>query len=525
MSRVDPPVLLSKPSDATSLKQEMTSRAITKMVIIDLLPLRIVDSQGFRDLVCLLDPRHTVMTQDNLQQYVLPAYTLTVQEKIKTTLQTSPSCVLVLDIWRISLTQAYIGFTVYFISQTWQVEALVLACSYLIGYHSPQRILSIYEQVLSIYAIQDRVFHVVNNSAGGKPNNSFPGFNLEDDDDSEEVDDSEDLRELDDIQLSQQQSKGFGRALLLTIKDGLIALSPHTNVLNKAAQIINHLQKSTLAVGREFEIVSEKWKAGTKWSSQLQMIRSLLEMRSEDWMKNKEQLNLNETEKLILKEVVEILEPFEEANNFVHGDKFLSVSMCIPSYVGLKTHLSTTTTQYCSSLVATLSLSLDKHLKDVLHNSIYVCAAVLDPRFKLTWCKAESEMDTYKKIVLKDAEQFTPPHSHTSKAFDQPLTPSKLFSFLTTEPTKKITTPMQELESYLKDEHSGDNPVEFWRIRSSIYPVLSNLSRCVLTIPVTHTPLQDVFDYASKIIHTDPFHFLPEHLETLLFLKANSQLL
>ena len=55
-------------------------------------------------------------------------------------------------------------------------------------------------------------------------------------------------------------------------------------------------------------------------------------------------------EKAVLKEMVELLDPFEEATDILQGDRFVTISFVIPCYVGLLKHLSSANLQYCKGL-------------------------------------------------------------------------------------------------------------------------------------------------------------------------------
>ena len=48
---------------------------------------------------------------------------------------------------------------------------------------------------------------------------------------------------------------------------------------------------------------------------------------------------LSSHEKVVMKELVQILEAFEETTNLTQRDQYVSVSLVIPSVVGLQKHL------------------------------------------------------------------------------------------------------------------------------------------------------------------------------------------
>lgn len=74
----------------------------------------------------------------------------------------------------------------------------------------------------------------------------------------------------------------------------------------------------------------------TRWNSQLKMIRRLLEIDVEKVVDRKE-FSLNSYEKAVLRELVEVLEPFEEATDMLQGEKYNSISFVIPCFFDSRT--------------------------------------------------------------------------------------------------------------------------------------------------------------------------------------------
>ena len=57
------------------------------------------------------------------------------------------------------------------------------------------------------------------------------------------------------------------------------------------------------------------------------------------------------------------------------------------------------------------------------------------------------------------------------------------------------------------------NPLEWWRSRKDVYPMLSELARCVLCIPATSAPTERIFSLASLIISKSRNRLDPEKQE------------
>ena len=73
-------------------------------------------------------------------------------------------------------------------------------------------------------------------------------------------------------------------------------------------------------------------------------------------------------EKVVMKELVQILEPFEEATDLTHAGRSICLvhGLVIPSVVGLQKHLHQVEVHYLLSVVIKLKTALDNRLGDVV---------------------------------------------------------------------------------------------------------------------------------------------------------------
>ena len=103
-----------------------------------------------------------------------------------------------------------------------------------------------------------------------------------------------------------------------------------TKVLTKSARIVNHVKKSILVTDRLDQLYGKTLvaKNETRWNSQLKMVRRLLEINVEKVVE-KQDLLLTSYEKSILRELVDILEPFEDATDLLQGELYNSISLVI----------------------------------------------------------------------------------------------------------------------------------------------------------------------------------------------------
>ena len=125
-----------------------------------------------------------------------------------------------------------------------------------------------------------------------------------------------------------------------------------------------------------------------------------------------------------------MLEPNEEATDILQGEVHSSISLVIPLLLGLRKHPKDLNTCFSTSLMTALASSLEKRFGIVLEEPLYICAAMLHPRFKLNW---SSDEDKHKIVFLEEADkldQASESDSSTSDEEPSSSKKSKQFSFM-----------------------------------------------------------------------------------------------
>jgi hypothetical protein len=87
----------------------------------------------------------------------------------------------------------------------------------------------------------------------------------------------------------------------------------------------------------------------------------------------------------------------------------------------------------------------------------------------------------------------------------------------------KEETVQNEMDEYLDLAPIGlkSNPLAWWELHSSKFPILSELSRVYLAIPATSTPSERLFSEAGNLMTTKRTRILPELFKRMIFLKKN----
>ncbi|KAI4886424.1 hypothetical protein NFI96_015345 [Prochilodus magdalenae] len=536
--------------DRSDPRQSLISETIAKMIIRDLQPVQIVENEGFRELLHLLEPRYIPEPSHYIQQQLLPAYAYQVQVATKLALSGAESCSVTLDLWRssavsLSTSSGYMGVTCHFITTDWQIRSALLACLPLPGQIDTQRILNDFDEISHANGISGKVFRIVLDPSPCESRSALrlPGFYLHgngDEDDDEEEDSSdeetgpvvgkEDSGSEEDNSVNQFLARCridcFARSLGQCVREG-IRSSPHLSItLSKAACFYNYIIATVTAEKLAQVFGPGNGPSDRHWNAQLKTMRQMLE--SVDFLEDivdRNDLALNDMEKVMLRELVEVLEPFEEATDMVKGDKHVSISLALPSVLGLRKHLAEIVTHQCTGIVTGLSQALDRRLAGILEDPLYVTATTLDPQFKLSW---SSDRDWHKQVLLEEVGKHTQAVSPPDPSLEAQPSPSKrsrLFSFIKQRPTTQAKSMEQELSAYLLEEPTDEDPLQYWKRKSIDFPLLSQVAKKVFTVPATATTVERIFNLVGKTLRPERCRPLPKNLETLIYLKANYSIL
>ncbi|XP_029910731.1 zinc finger BED domain-containing protein 4 [Myripristis murdjan] len=564
-------------------RQVLISEAIAKMIVRDLQPTSMVENQGFRELLQLLEPRYTPEPQHYLQSQLLPAYAYQAQLASRQALASAHALSLSLDLWRglSGATSGYLGVTCHFLTSDWQMRSALLACLPLTGGSSVNRVLADFDEVCHSHGVSGRAFRVVADPLLATTTLQpccLPGFSIhgigQEEEDEEEGDNGNDLeegssnghsegREEADWEESWEQGLGvcrvdcFSRSLDQCIREGLHSCPQLSSTLAKAACFYNYItsavppEKLSQVFDGPGVVMGGPGSTAPvirDWAAQLKVLRRLLDsVEFLEEVSGRGELALGGPERALLRELTDTLEPFTEAWDMVRGDRqenrltdrHVSISLALPCVLGLRKHLSETSAPHCPSLLVGLSQAVERQLAPILEDPLYITATTLDPQFKLTW---SSNPDWHRQVLLEELTKHSPASSPLdpitdlhSQAQSPPASapspvsslsrPCKLFSFIKQRPTTQAKSLEQELAVYLREEPTDEEALHYWRRKAIDFPLLAQVAKRAFTIPASGTVVESIFAAAGRCLRLERGRVLPKNLETLIYLKANYRLL
>lgn len=232
-------------------------------------------------------------------------------------------------------------------------------------------------------------------------------------------------------------------------------------------------------------------------------------------------VKLSSYERKLLKELCEILRPFEEATHLIQQQKKVTGSLPVPVTVELRHKLRALSATYNSKLVTTLEKSITERLTQYLENDHLKLATALDPRFKLQWCENDEKISVdienllnvkANSVDLKEEDEQSPPMKKASSGF---------FSILSGTPRKHHRSQKGiKVSEYLQEPilDIESDPLDFWRNHELDYPHLAKY----LGIQASSAAVERLFSIGGKIFRPDRCRLKDETFERLMMIRCNS---
>nr|XP_023696959.1 zinc finger BED domain-containing protein 1-like isoform X2 [Paramormyrops kingsleyae] len=509
-------------------RQVALTDSIVTYIVNGLLPLSTVENKDFIAVLQLAEPFFTMPSRRDLTQNLIPQRTIAVKLNLINLIQSTSDICLTVDLWSNRSMRSFFGMTGHFISN-FTLHNVMLSCQRFRGRHSADNICAVYEDILSTYDIKNKVSFIVTDSASNmiKASNLFPPITVVDGEE-EEQDDTSDLHvvNIDEemMYFPPERSPCFVYTLQLVVRDALDQVGSVKNLLGKIQKLVTFCYKSPLA----FETLGDyRIHPGnaTRWNSQLKILKSVLNIRSDVLGQLECPVQLSPTEFKIIQELCVVLEPFEEVTDRCQAEKVVTSSLVIPCVRGLRYAVKNMKMTGNNNLVSILQSLVEKHLAKFEEIQCFQMASILDPRFKLDWCIGE-EVNTMKDLLMGKVECLSPKLSAGyNDCSDQPKKRPKLFSYMESQSSSSaVAKASHDVIVYLSQPCLAEDvdPLAYWKGNQTGFPELAQLACKYLAIPASSAPVERIFSAAGNIFRPERSNLNDKTFEDLLLIKCNS---
>lgn len=532
-------------------RQQQVTEALVDLLAGGLLDPALADTREFRRLTTLLDPSYEPPSASQLVYCLLPARRWGLQQRAVLMMEAAESVALTQDVWMGPT--SCICICGHFILN-WKLRSVFLACRYFVDADLGDSLGQLFAETVTQYSLGDKASRAAVYDAMGVVRSfqtSLPGFSICEEDSTgaaERVLSSEGLQDgvLDNLGLTgvmALDSKEWGclfpeglgcfaEALQLCVNDGLKEneqLELTVNKVSSVADIIRNLPAGPLDPIRHAVEVG-----CASWSSQLQALRACAAAPLDALQAAAPTLAFCPEDLELLREVSELMEPFEEAFHLSRAEGRITASYVVPCIRGLRAHLEALRPS-CRLVptVTRLGTVLRERLGRFEQSATYALCSMLDPRFKLRWCSEEEEQRRLTTLLAGKVQDEDGVNGMAVELYQpQEKRKSKLFRYMSPEGSSTVggaapapMTQCWEVSSYLAAPcvPEGGCPLEFWHQHQTQYPKLARLASRLLALPATAAHLLRLSRVGGRVANPADSRLNGVTFENLMFIKCNQE--
>nr|XP_061819122.1 E3 SUMO-protein ligase ZBED1-like [Nerophis lumbriciformis] len=519
---------------------------VLEMMVIDMRPLNMVEGEGFQKMIKRFHSGYTLPSRTHFTKLMEQKYTKKMNEVKAILKNVKGKLTLTTDAWTSMATEAYLGVTIHFVNDEWELTSINLTTMPLNEKHTAENIASWIEDVVNKFEINIKLVQVIvhDNAA-----NVVAALRV--------------LEERHGV--SSLRCVGHTLQLVVNhaLKDNHIS-----RALGAARSLVEHFRKSELSSAKlkvkqkqmgspDHSLIQD---VSVRWNSSFYMISRLLEQRwpitatlsdPEVTQRGKHFLDLKADQWSLLEELEQVLKPFECATVYLSGESYVTVS-AVPLLVkGLRKATQTAfenASIKCFQVTAAHEITsrweAETTFKDDGPN-VCILAAALDPRFReLKFLTADKCLKVQYKlhaIVLEEKRREKETHAQQGTAMqverpDADRRPVSLLDTLLGSDSDELSNNEEdnndsndaemvrnELVSYFGESpiSKDENPLKWWKEHQARFPNLAMLARSYLSVPATSTPSERLFSAAGNIVNKKRTSLTPEHVDMLTFLHYN----
>ncbi|XP_040188247.1 E3 SUMO-protein ligase ZBED1-like [Rana temporaria] len=527
------------------IPQSDRAKAITKAIGVfigaDMRPYSIVQNEGFKHMLNVLEPRYNIPSRTHFSEKVVPELYEQEKKKVVDELSQASSVALTTDGWTSRGTESYITITAHFITADWEMRSPVLQTRPLYESHTSAHLAQVLTEAVDEWKLK-------------RPSTNIP---VTTDNAKNQV------NAVIEAGLGPQIGC-FAHVVNLASQKG-ISVSRMDRLLGRIRKVVSYFHRSTTAAHvlktKQEMLKLPKHKlindVPTRWNSTYDMLERYLEQQAaiysaltDKTLKKivKDIITLSDDDVRVAEEVLQVLQPLKMVTSLLSTESSPSVSMIMP----LKTRIlqsmapgvedSTITQDVKTAIREDLQprYTSPPTLQDYLHRS-----TALDPRFKsLSHMDPALRQRTYSDLTTeivsslgtKDCDEGQAQAAEPTGAnLDSSSPPQKksamaeLFGETFASKDNKTSADIikEEVESYLLAASGitvdGD-PMTWWKSNECKYPHVAKMARCYLAVPGSSVPSERVFSTAGDIVTAQRSTLSPENVDILVFLKKNLKL-
>ena len=154
-----------RPQQCSNSRSKDICESIVGMIVTDTRPVRIVECEGFRNLMSVLEPGFVMPSRKTISSIIQHKHQQGRKELVDILSKNACSVALTTDIWTSTALDAYITVSAHYITSSWEVVCCVLGTKEFPGSHTGVAISEKIIEIVEEFGIKDKISAIVHDQA------------------------------------------------------------------------------------------------------------------------------------------------------------------------------------------------------------------------------------------------------------------------------------------------------------------------------------------------------------------------
>ncbi|XP_015582678.1 zinc finger BED domain-containing protein RICESLEEPER 1-like [Ricinus communis] len=519
--------------------QERSQLDLARMIIVHGYPLAMVEHVGFKKFIKNLQPLFEFVPNSSIELSCVDIYVKEKQKVYEMINRLQGRINLSIEMWSSPENTEYLCLTSYFIDEDWKLQKKIINFMTLDSSHTEDMLSEVIIKCLMDWDIECKLFAMTFDDCSS------------DDDIVLRIKDriSQNRPLLSNGQLFDVRSAAH--VLNSIVQDAMEALR---EVTQKIRASVRHVKSSQVTQGKFTEISQQLGITSQKilvldspiqWNSTYLMLETALEYRGSFSLLQEHDpaytTALTDTEWEWTSSITSYLKLFVEITNVFSGNKCPTANMYFPEICDVHIQLiewCKSSDNFLSSIASQMKAKFDKYwIKCSLALAV---AAILDPRFKMKLVEyyysqiyGSTALDRIKEVsdgikelfnaysicsTLVDQGSALPGSSLPSTSTDSRDRLKGFDKFL--HETSQSQSVASDLDKYLEEpvfpRNCDFNILNWWKVHTPRYPILSMMARDVLGTPMSTVAPESAFRTGGRVLDSHRSSLNPDIRQALI---------
>lgn len=440
---------------AKNNSKERFNEVTCRVIIDNMLPISIVESQSFKEFAKFTNPKLNLISRPTAVKTIDNMYTSMI-DKLKEQIKLNKFVCTTADVWS-TKHRSFLGYTCHWIDENFNRKSVALACRRFSGRHTHDRIRDLMVEIHAQFDLSISNVTATITDNGSNFVKAFKEFGVDsvkigaeinDDDDDDNDGDDDDQENLfgepteipsnifnswlprhircathtlnlvattDLLRILKQNIKYFEKhqsvsILLIKNPEALIKVSiVHVQIMQKCSRLWRRVNKPKTSEDIRTVLGCQlKYPVATRWNSMYDSLKDVIKSKSKlnELCRMFKEPSFSESDFIYIEDYLMLLKPIAEAIDFLQGSKGMIYGYLLPTLATIRVQYIKISNSHNNEYISLLSGLVLKAVEARFQNYFdltqevndAIIASVLCPQIKLQWLTALNSSFTQVKI-------------------------------------------------------------------------------------------------------------------------------